>query len=263
MSINSVFKLNNNAQADSRRHMSSTLSSRIVSTVREGLLDSTLNSGDMLGTEADLSQRFGVSRVAARDALKRLEAMGVVEIRAGAGGGARIASGNTQLFADVLAVQLKLINANTSEILDAQRAIEMMAVQLAAVHASNEDLQSISKLLDQADAFLQDSNSFSYEASQGFTQVSFEFHLAITRAAHNEVLQMQLMAMHFVAWPSHNPTLTWEVASHVQKTHRQVFTLLQAGDGDAARSVMSRHLTQIRDRRVSESSQPPFQASCC
>src|SRR5262249_22877142 len=85
-----------------------TMSKQIVAQVREALFAKELRSGDFLGTEKDLAERFGVSRIVARDALRTLEAQGVVEIKVGSGGGARIARGNARLFAEALAVQLDL-----------------------------------------------------------------------------------------------------------------------------------------------------------
>ena len=75
---------------------------------------------------------IGVSRIVARDALRTLEALGIVEIRMGKGGGARIARGNPRLFAEALAVQLDLTGVSAAEIMDAQRAIECLAAELAA-----------------------------------------------------------------------------------------------------------------------------------
>ena len=77
-----------------------TLSARIVEEVREALFAKRLAPGDFLGTEKDLAEQAGVSRIVARDALRTLQALGVVEIKVGAGGGARIAKGNPALFAD-------------------------------------------------------------------------------------------------------------------------------------------------------------------
>src|SRR3954462_3740739 len=103
---------------------SATMSTQIVAQVRDALFARELKPGEFLGTEKDLAGRFGVSRIVARDALRTLEALGVVEIRMGKGGGARIARGNPQLFAEALAVQLTLTGVSAGEILDAQRAIE-------------------------------------------------------------------------------------------------------------------------------------------
>src|SRR5437870_10496045 len=95
-----------------------TLSSQIVADVREALFDNRLKPGDFLGTEKDLAARYGVSRIVARDALRTLEGLGIVEIRMGAGGGARIARGEPRRFAEALAVQLALTGVTAGEILD-------------------------------------------------------------------------------------------------------------------------------------------------
>jgi DNA-binding GntR family transcriptional regulator len=70
---------------------SSSLSAQIVSHVRDALFAKQIKPGDFLGTEKDLAAQFGTSRIVARDALRTLEALGIVEIRMGKGGGARIA----------------------------------------------------------------------------------------------------------------------------------------------------------------------------
>src|SRR5262245_30573413 len=99
-----------------------TLSTRIVAQVRDALFAKQMRPGDFLGTEKDLAERFGVSRIVARDALRTLEAQGIVEIKVGAGGGARIAQGNARLFAEALAVQLGLAGVSVAANIEAQHA---------------------------------------------------------------------------------------------------------------------------------------------
>src|SRR5215472_1789879 len=108
---------------------SASLSAQIVAQVRDDLFEKRLKPGDFLGTEKDLAARYGVSRIVARDALRSLAALGIVEIRMGKGGGARIAPGNPRLFAEAMAVQLELAGVTAAEILDAQRAIECLAAE--------------------------------------------------------------------------------------------------------------------------------------
>ena len=114
---------------------SASLSGQIVAQVRDALFARKLKPGDFLGTEKDLAARFGVSRIVARDALRTLQALGIADIRMGKGGGARVARGNPRLFAEALAVQLDLTGVSVAEIMDAQRAIETLAAELAAEHA--------------------------------------------------------------------------------------------------------------------------------
>ena len=69
-----------------------TLSSQIVAYIRDALFAGDLASGDVLGSEGELSKQFGVSRMSVRDALRSLEAMGIVDIKMGSKGGATIAA---------------------------------------------------------------------------------------------------------------------------------------------------------------------------
>lgn len=233
-----------------------TLSEQIVARVRDALFAGKLRPGDVLGTEKDIAARFDASRIVARDALKRLEAAGVVEIKVGKGGGARIAQGNPQLFADALAIQLNLIGVSVGEILDAQRAIETMTAELAATNATATDIAKIEKLLDAAQASMDDFTRF--------TRLSLAFHLAIADAAHNDVLRVQLISLQHVAWPQRNSTLTRDVAQHILALHRELYVLVKARDGDGARELMSRHLRQIRARRLSEAgSNNDVESGCC
>ena len=126
---------------------SSSLSAQIVAWVRDALFAKKLKPGDFLGTEKDLAARFDASRIVARDALRTLEALGIVEIRMGKGGGARIAQGNPRLFAEALAVQLDLTGVSASEIMDAQRAIETLGAELAAENATAADIAKLRALL--------------------------------------------------------------------------------------------------------------------
>src|SRR5687768_3348063 len=122
---------------------SSSMSSQIVAGVRDALFARKIKPGDFLGTEKDLAARYGASRIVARDALRTLEALGIVEIKMGKGGGARIATGNPQLFAEALAVQLDLAGVSAAEIMDAQRAIETLGAELAAENATKSDVAKL------------------------------------------------------------------------------------------------------------------------
>ncbi len=239
---------------------SAALSMQIVLDVRQALFDKELRPGDFVGTEKDLAARHGVSRIVARDALRTLEALGIVEIKVGAGGGARIARGNARLFAEALAVQLDLAGVTTAEIMDAQRAIECLAAELAAEHATADDLANLRRLLADAQSKLGDFDAF--------TESSREFHLAVAEASHNRVLVVQLVSLQHVSWPSHNRTLTPKVAKHVLDVHRELTDLIEMRDVSGARRLMDDHVKMIRARRIAESSKVTVKSgksseSCC
>src|SRR5215217_7934025 len=169
---------------------STSLSSQIVSEVRDALFAKKIKPGDFLGTEKDLAARFGVSRIVARDALRTLQALGIADIRMGKGGGARVARGNPRLFAEALAVQLDLTGVTAAEVMDAQRAIETLAAELAAQNATASDLARLRQLIVEAEAVIGDNDAY--------TRSSLEFHLAVVEASHNRVLVVQFLSLHHV-----------------------------------------------------------------
>jgi GntR family transcriptional repressor for pyruvate dehydrogenase complex len=234
---------------------SSSLSAQMVAEVRDQLFAKQLKPGDFLGTEKDLAARFGCSRIVARDALRTLEALGIVEIRMGKGGGARIAPGNPRLFAEALAVQLDLTGVGVAEIMDAQRAIETLAAELAAEHATADDIATLRRLLREAEAALPDLDAF--------TQASRDFHLAVAEASHNRVLVVQLVSLEHVSWPRRNVTATPKLAAHILAIHGKLADLIELRDAAAARALMDDHVKMIRARRVSEHGQGHEEGSCC
>lgn len=223
---------------------SDSLSSRIIADVRTALLERRLKAGDVIGTEKDLAARYEVSRIVARDALRTLQALGIAEIRMGKGGGARVAPGNPRLLAEALAIQLDLIGVGASEVIDAQRAVEMMAAELAAEHATKADHARIRQLLAEAERNIADRDLY--------TRLSKAFHFAVAEASHNRVLVVQLVSLDHVAWPLRNTALTPAVARRVLEVHKELASLIEMRDAAGARRLMDDHMRMIRSRRVSD-----------
>jgi GntR family transcriptional repressor for pyruvate dehydrogenase complex len=232
-----------------------TLSTRIVAEVRDALFAKALRPGDFLGTEKDLAQRFAVSRIVARDALRTLEAQGIVEIKVGSGGGARVARGNPKLFAEALAVQLDLTGVSVGEIMEAQRAIECLAAELAALRSTAEDHARLRRLNADAERSIAEVTAF--------TRLGREFHLAVAEASHNRALVVQLISLQHVSWPAQNPTLTAEVARRILDVHRELSSLIEMRDGAAARRLMDEHVKMIGARRTAEQHEKQLAGDVC
>jgi GntR family transcriptional repressor for pyruvate dehydrogenase complex len=230
---------------------SATLSSRIVDEVCTALFEKRLAPGDFLGTEKEIAEHAGASRIVARDALRTLQALGVVEIKVGAGGGARIARGNPALFAEALAVQLTLAGVSVREMMDAQRAIETTAAELAAENATADDIARLRESLAEHEATIADDTAY--------TRTCMRFHLAVAEASHNRVLVAQLLSLQHVSWPAQNRTLTPPVARHILDVHRELVDVIESRDAAAARRLMDDHVKMIRARRVSEDET----SACC
>jgi DNA-binding FadR family transcriptional regulator len=88
----------------------------VVEQVRRSIADGAIEAGDRLPSERELAEQFGVSRATLREALRALEALGILEIRLGAHGGAYALeqSGDrvTAAFRDALSAEALLSPAD-------------------------------------------------------------------------------------------------------------------------------------------------------
>ncbi len=230
-----------------------TLSWRIIRQIRAMLFDGDLKSGERLGGEIELARRYGVSRMAIRDALRSLEAAGIVEIRVGAKGGTFIAGGNIERFADALAIQLKLIGVTLAEIFDAQIAIEVNSTELAARNADENDLAALREILR---ALREHRHS-----KPEFTELSLRFHETVVASSHNRAMIAQFKALRFVLEPLYARRLNDEVAARVIASNAALLARIEARDAEGARALMHRRLQIIRARQIeaaaTESAAPP------
>jgi GntR family transcriptional repressor for pyruvate dehydrogenase complex len=220
-----------------------TLSSQIVSHIRNALFAGKLGPGDFLGSEAELSKQFSVSRMSVRDALRSLEAMGIVDIRMGSKGGATISEGSSDRFADALAIQLVLIGVSRDDVMQAREGIEQIATKLAARNATASDVQYLRSLLDDAKCKLDDPEATSW--------LGEEFHIAVAGASKNAVLVSQLQAFRDVLWaPGGRPDRA--LAERIYDVHSQVLELIEARDEERAGARMAKHVSLIREERKAQ-----------
>jgi len=219
-------------------------SARIVELVRAALFRGELKPGDMLGSETDLARRLGVSRVPVRDAFKSLQAMGIVEVKMGAHGGARIAVGDPTRFADALAVQFKLVGMSAEEMFEAEIAVEGAAAMLAARNATAEDLAALRAILAELAALVNE--------AQGFTRAGLRFHLRVVEASHNRALIAYEQALIDVLYDTYAPQTTPALARGVIAKHTRVYRSIAARDGAKASAAITAHLHQVRERVLAD-----------
>lgn len=229
--------LNNTGWTPVKSHSAS---GQIVQQIRAALFNDELTPGEYLGREKDLAEKFNVSRVPVRDALRTLEAMGIVEIRVGAKGGIYVGKGDPGRFADALAVQLKLVGLTDLELIDAQMAIEGMATELAAQNGTAQDFAELEKIVNDLEGLIDD--------TAAFVKRSVGFHLAIAAASHSRALNAYLQTLSPLLYARFVPITDSEVARRVWERDKRLLALLKAGARAEARTLMCEHIGRFLGR---------------
>ena len=83
-------------------------SSDVIVQIRQAIMSGQYRPGDRLPTEREMAQQFGVSRVTVRDALRALEANGLVRVKVGGQGGPYVSAPDIAMLSDSIGTHLHL-----------------------------------------------------------------------------------------------------------------------------------------------------------
>lgn len=216
---------------------SGTLSSAIVDQFRLALFSGQLQPGQFIGSEASIAEEFNVSRMVSRDALRTLEALGIVEIRTGVRGGVSVAAGNAEKFSDSLAIQLKLIGLSTEEMLEAQLACVLVAVELAAQRRTDEDIVRLRQARDRCTEVGADPDTF--------TAASLNFMEAILTTSGNRVMLAEYRALRKVLAPILKVNTNERSVTLIQMSNDILIESIENRDVKRASAVMRRRVQEI------------------
>jgi GntR family transcriptional regulator, transcriptional repressor for pyruvate dehydrogenase complex len=221
------------------------VSNQIVTRLGDAIREGSLLPGDRLPPERELAERFGVSRVTVRDALRVLEVLGMIEVRVGAGGGPVVRAPGAEVVGESLRNLLMTSTVDPVDIAEARLLLDLGTVALAAARASEEDLEALAVINEEARAHL---------AAGTYTgDMAGRWHLRLAEATGNSAVVLVVAAV--------RGTLSMSAVRRrgpsVQEAHRQtiedhgaILDALRRREGARAQGLMAMHL--LRDRRSPE-----------
>jgi GntR family transcriptional regulator, transcriptional repressor for pyruvate dehydrogenase complex len=223
--------------------------SEIVEThIRDFILDGKIALGEQLPTEKELSTQFGVSTVTAREALKGLEALGLIEKRKGRSGGIFV----TQTKIDSVKVPLYSFlqgrNCSSAHLTELRMIMEPAAVRIAASHITQRAIKDLEENIEACEAEI---NKVGRSLSEGqffsIEQGNIEFHRLIAEATNNPVLALTIDYVMDLLFNVKRRTLTpnIEVTIGTTKDHRSILAYLKKGDPEGAEKAMVLHLARL------------------
>jgi DNA-binding GntR family transcriptional regulator len=173
--------------------------------------------------EAELAERYGVTRSAMRAALLQLTTEGLVEREPNRG--ARIRA---------------LTVEEAVEIAEVRRQLETFSARLAAERATAEERAQLTELVAEMEAAVAAADVAEYLAENA------RFHLAIVAMARHDLVERILEQLGNLNFNRHFPVAFGSprpVDSLAE--HRVIAAAIAAGDGDAAAQAMHEHLSSL------------------
>jgi GntR family transcriptional regulator, transcriptional repressor for pyruvate dehydrogenase complex len=220
----------------------------IVRQVKQLIAEGRLKSGDRLPPERELAEKFVVSRTSVREALRALESLGLIEIRAGEGTFVR------QVSLDALVGPLALMMTSQreaiGELFEARRVLEPAIAALAASRATPDEVQEMERILE----------SQAREVAAGRTGLAEDaaFHTAVGAAAHNHAITRIVHAIMDLLTQSREESLnTPGRPTRSHQDHRRILQAIAKRDPSAARQAMLDHLVAVEALVLGTASERP------
>ena len=210
--------------------------------VYDQMLDNILNGvwppGTKLPSENELGQMFGVSRVPIREALRKLNTMGITQTRQGEGSFVLMVTPG--MFMNSLLPMLVWNRKSMMDILEYRRIVEPENAALAALHADEDDIVNIA-------ATIEDINRIGRPALE-FAIADMKFHLDIARATKNSLLFNVSNVIRDVMVSYYRKINELMGIDRALKYHRLIFEAIRDKDPEQARRWMQEHIaTTVED----------------
>src|SRR5881398_1045890 len=151
--------------------------------IRDAILAGEIAEGARLPNERDLAERFGVGRPTVREALRSLEALGIVEIRTGRSGGAYAARPSEATLGSALSTLVSLRGASAQELAEFRLSFEADTAWWAARRADGDDIAALDQLVAETQRLLEPGA----DDWTPLTEADARWHEALARATKNRL----------------------------------------------------------------------------
>jgi GntR family transcriptional repressor for pyruvate dehydrogenase complex len=202
----------------------------------ESFILHNLKAGDRLPAERQLAETFGVSRSSIREAIRRLELIGLVEPRQGMGTVVCDESDSPVVnpIAGVLMQKRKML----AELLDVRKIIEPPLAARAAAHITPEEIGRLDELVKRQRDKL--------SLGESTVDADAEFHYAIAKATDNAVILKVLDVLMDLLRETREKSLqTLGRPGKSVRAHERIVDALRRRDALGAEKAMRDHIEGV------------------
>jgi DNA-binding FadR family transcriptional regulator len=219
------------------------LGEQLAERVEEEIIASGWPVGKVLGSEAELIERYGVSRAVFREAMRIVDHHGVAEMRRGPGGGLVVVAPKADAAVRTLSLNLEYLDLSPQQINEARLAIELSCVRSAIANLDDEGRARIKAFIDAELGTIITGRQAGRAVDDYATN---DFHLLIADLTDNPAMRLFVDILSRVtSRHSERASSLEETAHDVHRVHSRIAEAILSGDVDAAERRMKRHLDSV------------------
>jgi len=215
----------------------------ICDNLRRKIVTGLFTTGDKLPAETELIKQFGASRPSVREALRLLEAEGLIVLMRGAHGGARVSDPGVTAMAHSAGVYMKLNDVTVGDVYRARMMIEPPAVKILAEVRDPIAIKALRGKIDEERSALNDVDALAKGPAQ--------FHFLLVELTGNKTLTMftkmivSIVEAHHAKVISSKGAVTREIMRAKRRaiaSHEHVVDLIEAGMDVEAEDFWQTHM---------------------
>jgi DNA-binding FadR family transcriptional regulator len=216
------------------------LATQIARRLEDEIIDRRWPVGEMLGSEAELRERFGVSRSVLRESIRLLEHQRVARMRSGPGGGLVVCSPDASPATRAFVIYLEYVGTSVEDLLRARRLLEPLAARLAAEAVTEDEVDRLRALVERERAGIDDP-----------ARSSSDFHVLLGRLSGNAVLRLfievltRLTSRYAQTSSRTAKEVVTEARAAATARHAEITEAVTAGDAAVAQLRLTAHLDEL------------------
>jgi len=217
---------------------------QIADELRQMIVTGELAEGDPIGHEPELVERFGVSRPSLREALRILEAEGLISVVRGIGGGVVAHQPDARMTARTAALVLQARNVPLADVHEARSLLEPIAARIVASSRSRRAAGAeLRRLIAEQERSIEDPETFS--------RANARFHDRLVALAGNQTLSIVAEMLNVILERAVTAVSRTAADSSIATRRRgirsqeRMVALLEAGDVAGAEAHWSRHMEVV------------------
>ena len=215
----------------------SRLSLQVAEQIQNQILQNKLHVGDRLPSERELTENFQVSRTVIREAIRILEAKGLLESQGGNGTFVRGVQSNDVADSLVMYFSTGKETITHEELMEVRNIFEIQISRLAAERISPAGIQKLEELLESMRATANNADEFA--------KYDLEFHLELARATDNRLMEVLLDPLIDGLYEERRlASMLPGIAEEAIGLHAIILEKVKNRDANGASLAMQQHLEQ-------------------
>lgn len=205
--------------------------------IREYILQENVHIGDKLPTERELCEALNVGRGTVREAIRVLQAKGLVDLQVGRGA---FVAGKDEHASEDIANWFRMNEVQVMDLIEIRNAIEPLAVRLAIQRMSDKELNRLIAIHDQSKLAAEENNA------AALAKCDEKFHACIMESSHNKALVdiNRIIVVNLANFRGKTFTIPSNVNNFIP-AHTAILNAIRARDIAAGEEAMRVHLEAV------------------